>query len=166
MFLGFGLGMAALFLSWLAANQLLRRGPARPGSPVLDDPAPPMASLPPLAPLLAAGTAERGSAHFRSCAPCHSIREGEAHAIGPNLWNVMGARIASQPGYRYSAALERLQGERWTWSNMNLFLDSPRPFAPGGKMAFAGIRDPARRADLLLYLNAQGAGLPLPAEAN
>jgi cytochrome c len=46
---------------------------------------------------------------------------------------------------------------------MNEWLRSPRAYAPGTKMTFAGIGDGADRADLILYLNAQGSNLPLPA---
>ncbi|RYD41306.1 MAG: cytochrome c family protein, partial [Sphingomonadales bacterium] len=36
-------------------------------------------------------------------------------------------------------------------------------FAPGTKMSFAGLSSPEDRANLIVYLNAQGSNLPLPA---
>jgi len=46
---------------------------------------------------------------------------------------------------------------------MNAWLTSPRKFAPGTKMSFAGLSSPEDRANLIVYLNAQGSNLPLPA---
>ena len=46
---------------------------------------------------------------------------------------------------------------------MNQWLKSPKKFADGTKMSFAGIGDAAERANLLVYLNTQGSNLPLPA---
>src|SRR5688572_2505328 len=45
---------------------------------------------------------------------------------------------------------------------MNEWLRSPRQFAPGTKMTFAGLSNPEERANLIAYLNAQGSNLPLP----
>ena len=45
---------------------------------------------------------------------------------------------------------------------MSAWLTSPRAFAPGTRMAFGGLANPQERADLLLYLNAQGGHLTVP----
>jgi cytochrome c len=46
---------------------------------------------------------------------------------------------------------------------MNKWLANPKKYAPGTKMSFAGLGNPEERAALLLYINAQGSNLPLPA---
>ena len=46
---------------------------------------------------------------------------------------------------------------------MDNWLASPRKFAAGTKMTFAGLSDPQERANVIAYLNAQGSNLPLPA---
>jgi cytochrome c len=46
---------------------------------------------------------------------------------------------------------------------MDKWLKSPRDFAPGTKMTFAGLGNPEDRANLIAYLNTQGSNLPLPA---
>ena len=43
-----------------------------------------------------------------------------------------------------------------------LAAQSPRTFAPGTKMTFAGLSDPQDRADLMLYLNQHGGTLTIP----
>lgn len=117
---------------------------------------------PPIAALLQTADASAGEAVFRKCTACHGITQGGGGpTIGPNLWGTMGAPIAHVAGYNYSDAL-RGKGGTWTWEAMSEWLKSPRTFAPGTKMTFAGLSDPQDRANLMAYLNAQGSNLPLP----
>lgn len=115
----------------------------------------------PIAHFLQTADAGRGEAQFRKCAACHTVNQGGANQIGPNLWGTMGAPIARVAGYNYSEALKS-RGGTWDWEAMSAWLASPRAFAPGTKMTFAGLGDPQDRADLLVYLNAQGGNLQLP----
>lgn len=116
----------------------------------------------PIAQFLQTADAGRGEAVFRKCAACHTITQGGANGLGPNLWASMGQTIAHVAGFSYSDALKARSGETWTWDLMSEWLKSPRAFAPGTKMTFAGLSDPQERADLLVYMNAQGSSLPLP----
>jgi cytochrome c len=115
----------------------------------------------PIAFFLQTADAGRGEQQFRKCSACHTIEQGGANGIGPNLWANMGAPIAHVAGYAYSDAL-RGHGGNWTWEAMSEWLRSPRAFAPGTKMSFAGMADPQDRADLMLYMNNMGSNLPLP----
>lgn len=45
---------------------------------------------------------------------------------------------------------------------MDAWLTSPRKYANGTKMSFAGLGNPQERADLMVYMNNQGSNLPLP----
>ena len=45
---------------------------------------------------------------------------------------------------------------------MDAWLKSPKAFASGTKMTFAGLGKPEDRAAMLVYLNNQGSSLPLP----
>jgi cytochrome c len=115
----------------------------------------------PIAALLQTADASAGEAVFRKCTACHTINQGGANGLGPNLWASMGAPVAHVAGFNYSSAL-REKGGTWTWESMSEWLRSPRAFAPGTKMTFAGLSDPEDRANLIAYLNAQGSNLPLP----
>lgn len=117
---------------------------------------------PPIATLLATADAARGEAAFRKCTTCHTINQGGANGIGPNLYRTLGSPLGHIPGFAYSDALKAVGGT-WGWENMNDWLRNPRAFANGTKMTFAGISNPQERADLILYLNAQGSNLPPPA---
>lgn len=120
-------------------------------------------SGPPLATLLASADVAKGEAVFAKCTSCHTINAGGATGIGPNLHGVMGTAIGSHaPGFAYSEALKS-HGGNWTWENMDAWLKSPKAFASGTKMTFAGLGKAEDRAALLLYLNSQGSNLPLPA---
>jgi len=116
----------------------------------------------PIANLLAAADPAKGEGQFKKCTACHTINQGGANGTGPNLWGVFGSDIGKHAaGFPYSPALAG-KGGKWDWEAMNHWIKSPREFAPGTKMTFAGISKAEDRADLLVYLNAQGGNLPLP----
>jgi cytochrome c len=123
----------------------------------------------PVAFYLASATAEKGEAIFKKCAACHSIDKGGANGIGPNLYGIVGDPHDHMPGYAYSDALMAMKGKPWTWEDLDKWLASPKAYAPGTKMAFAGIAKPEERAALLKYLASKDDSPeplpPVPAEA-
>lgn len=116
----------------------------------------------PLATLLASADAAKGESVFKKCTACHTIAQGGANGIGPNLWAAMGKPHGHVPGFAYSDALKSVPGN-WDWEGMDKWLANPKKYAPGTKMTFAGLGNPVDRANLIVYLNAQGSNLPLPA---
>ncbi|MEL7730444.1 cytochrome c family protein [Citromicrobium bathyomarinum] len=119
-------------------------------------------SGPSLATLLASGSASAGEGVFAKCTACHTIAQGGADGIGPNLYGVMGTGIGQHAaGFAYSSALSGHGGE-WDFENMDAWLTSPRAFANGTKMSFAGLSNPEDRANVILYLLENGGGPPLP----
>ncbi|MEW4449118.1 cytochrome c family protein [Qipengyuania sp. JC766] len=119
-------------------------------------------SGPPLAQLLQEGSAEAGEAVFAKCTACHTIAQGGANGIGPNLWAIMGQPIGSHaPGFAYSSALSG-HGGNWGFEEMDAWLKSPRGFANGTKMSFAGLGSAEDRANVILYMLANGGGPALP----
>lgn len=120
-------------------------------------------SGPSLNTLLASADVAAGEKVFAKCAACHTVNQGGANGIGPNLWGTVGEAIAvGKAGFAFSDALKS-KGGQWTFENMDAWLKSPREFAPGTKMTFAGLGNPADRANLIAWLNTQGSNLPLPA---
>lgn len=101
--------------------------------------------------LLARANAEEGAATFKTCWACHTSEKGEPAVIGPNLWGVVGRPKAGEPGYRYSEAL-KAKGGTWSYEALAELIHNPRTFAPGTSMAFRGIEENARIANLLAYL--------------
>jgi len=157
-----GRTVAALLLLAIALTVVIVIRWTRPAeTDVVDRVDAPAADPQPLSFYLARADVARGEAYFSRCAPCHTIAPGGPPSIGPNLYGVMGGPIAARPGYNYSSAL-RAKGGRWDWDAANRFLRLPRSFAPGTKMTFAGVLNPQDRADVMLYLDAQGGSLPPP----
>lgn len=107
---------------------------------------------------------EKGAQTFRMCGACHTAEKNAVHRVGPNLWDVVGHDKAARKGFAYSQVLGA-RGGVWTYEDLALFLHNPRGFAPGTKMAFAGISDNAKIANLIAYLRTLSDDpVPLPAE--
>ncbi|RYD66692.1 MAG: cytochrome c family protein [Sphingomonadales bacterium] len=120
------------------------------------------AAVEPIANRLAKADVAKGQASFAKCSACHSITQGGANGVGPNLWNSLGKPHGHVAGFAYSDALKAVPGN-WDFAGMDAWLASPRKYAAGTKMTFAGLSDPQERANVIAYMNAQGSNLPLPA---
>lgn len=92
-----------------------------------------------------------GEQHAALCLACHSVKKGEAPRVGPNLWGVIGRKIASAEGYKYSTALRAKTGV-WDYKSLDAFLQAPAEFAPGTTMVLPGIADTGKRANLIRFL--------------
>jgi cytochrome c len=101
-------------------------------------------------PASADGDPEAGRDAFHRCAACHSIKPRQ-NKVGPSLYNVVGRRAGVVDNYRYSDAMQN-SGLTWDRETLSLYLEHPRDFLPGTKMAFAGIEDEAERQDVIAYL--------------
>jgi cytochrome c len=117
----------------------------------------------PIASLMATADPAKGAEVFKKCAACHTINQGGPNGVGPNLYATLGEGIAQgKGGFAFSDAL-KAKGGKWDFDAMNAWLTSPRAFASGTKMTFAGLGNPQDRANVIAYLNQQGSNLPLPA---
>jgi cytochrome c len=118
----------------------------------------------PIAFYLATADAAAGEQVFKKCTACHNADKGGANALGPNLYGVMGEGIGKgHAGYAFSPALSGVGGS-WTWDTMSAWLASPKKFAPGTKMTFAGLSNPQDRANVMAFLNSRSdAPQPMPA---
>lgn len=106
----------------------------------------------PIAVRLATASVDEGQAAARPCVACHSFERDGPHQVGPHLWDTVGRDIGGEPGFNYSNALVELPGV-WDYEALDHFLADPRGFAPGTRMAFAGVRNPDDRADIILYMH-------------
>src|SRR5574338_607036 len=76
---------------------------------------------------------------------------------------VLGEAVGQGRGFSFSPALSG-KGGSWNWDNLSQWLTSPKAFAPGTKMTFAGMSNPQDRANVIAFLNAHSDNpLPLPA---
>lgn len=108
---------------------------------------------------LAAGEARAGQ-----CKICHLLSlDGDGGPMqGPNLWGVVGRKMAAVDGFDYSEAV-RERSETWDYDALNSFLASPHEYLPGMNMYIRAIRDTEDRVNLIAYLRTlSDALLPLP----
>lgn len=112
--------------------------------------------------LLAAADAGKGAKTFKKCVACHSNTDGAKHKVGPNLWDVVGRAKAGAAGYNFSGALKGIGGD-WSFADLDQFLASPKSYAKGTKMGFAGLKKASDRAAVMAYLRSLSATpQPLP----
>ena len=88
----------------------------------------------------------------KKCTACHSLKSGGPNGVGPTLWNIVNAQKANIDGYSYSKALSSIGGN-WTVQDLDMWLKSPKKYAPGNKMSFAGLRKIKDRANMIAFLN-------------
>ena len=98
-----------------------------------------------------AGDAEAGLALFKTqCGICHSPAQGK-NMVGPSLFNVIGRKSGTVEGFHYSAA-NKAADITWSAETLDKYLTAPREVVPGTIMTYAGLKDDAKRADLIAYL--------------
>ena len=94
------------------------------------------------------GDVTRGMALYQQrCTACHAV---DSNKIGPAHRGVMGRRVGSLPGYKYSDELARSR-LRWTPQTLNAWLEDPEQLVPGQRMGFQ-VESVQERADLITYL--------------
>lgn len=99
------------------------------------------------------GDAAAGQAVFAQCRTCH-VTEAGVNRIGPSLHAIVGRQAGTVQGYQYSPANAN-SGITWSPEKLFQYLENPQRVVPGTKMAFAGIRDPQQRANLIAWLGTQ-----------
>ena len=98
----------------------------------------------------------RGAEVFKACAVCHTLTPDGENRAGPSLHGVMGRRIGTVPGYRYSPGFS---AHDITWSRetvARLFELGPSTYTPGTKMPEQIVGSAEDRAALVEFIEKAG----------
>jgi len=128
------------------ADRLIRRWDAETGEPIgtvaIGGPEDPLATY----------AGDPGARVYRACVSCHTLKPDEGNRAGPTLHGIFGRRIATLPGYNFSAALKHLDIV-WTPETLGkLFEIGPANYTPGTKMPEQRIGAPENRDALVKFL--------------
>lgn len=102
-------------------------------------------------PLLASADVALGQEISKKCVACHDFSKGGPNKVGPNLWGIVGAKVAHLDNFAYSDGMKN-HGGNWDYENLGHFLYNPKAHVPGTKMAFAGVKKDNERAAIVAYL--------------
>ena len=107
-------------------------------------------------PALADGDADKGKKVFAKCMACHTIEEPK-NRVGPHLVNIIGRKTASVEGFKYSPAMTKAGEDGMVWDDATIaaYVEAPKKFMPGNKMAFVGLKKPEDINNLLAYLHSK-----------
>ncbi|KAH6896957.1 cytochrome c [Thelonectria olida] len=101
---------------------------------------------------MAGGDVKKGAKLFQTrCAQCHTTEAGGANKIGPALHGLFGRQTGSVDGYSYTDANKKA-GVTWSEETLNPYLENPKKYIPGTKMAFGGLKKEKERKDLIAFL--------------
>ena len=100
------------------------------------------------------GNADAGEDVFKKCRACHDVGPDAKNKVGPLLNGIIGRKSGTVDGFNYSDANKDAGAKGLVWDEEKLFkyLEDPRAFMPGNKMAFAGLKDEQDRKDVIEYL--------------
>ena len=99
------------------------------------------------------GDAAKGEQTAKQCLACHSVTD-TSNKVGPSLLSIFGRKVGTAEGYAYSDGFKAYAAKAPVWDDATLdaWLKDPKAVVKGTKMAFAGLKDDAVRADLIAYL--------------
>lgn len=138
----------------IAVKESSAAGPAAAAAPAV-----------PIETLLQTASVEKGQAAAKKCAACHTFEKGGPNKVGPNLYDIVNEPRGEGRGFNFSAGMKAKPG-KWTFADLNSFIDNPKGFIPGTAMSFAGIKKDSERADLIDYLRSLSDNpAPLPTAA-
>jgi cytochrome c len=122
------------------------------------------ATVEPIAVRLASADPAKGEGLTKACAACHTFDSGNANKVGPGLWDIVNRTPGTHADFGYSAAMVEFgKANVWDYEHLDNFLAAPKVVVEGTKMAYAGMKKPEDRANLIAYLRTlSDSPAPLP----
>jgi cytochrome c len=99
----------------------------------------------------AEGDPKAGETVFKKCTACHTVTKPPKHGIGPSLVGIMGRKVGTAEGFKYSDAMKN-SSVVWDEKSIDDYMKDPKNFIPKNKMVFVGLPKDIERANLIAYL--------------
>ena len=98
---------------------------------------------------------DAGKKVFAKCMACHDAK-AEKNKVGPHLVGVIGRTAGTVEGFKYSPAMQEAGagGLVWDEEKIHEYLENPKEFIPGNKMAFPGLKKDDEINNVIAYLKA------------
>jgi cytochrome c len=101
--------------------------------------------------------ADAGKKVFAKCRACHDA-EAEKNKVGPHLVGVIGRTAGGLDSFqsKYSKAMKEAGAGGLVWDEEKIeeYLENPKEFIPGNKMAFPGLKKDEEIDNVIAYLKA------------
>ena len=101
--------------------------------------------------VFAAGDVAAGEKVFKKCKACHVVNK-EQNRTGPHLVNLFGRTAGSLEGYKKYSKAMKSSGIVWDEKTLDAYLKAPKKYVKGTRMAFAGLKKDADRANVIAYM--------------
>jgi len=92
-------------------------------------------------------------ASFARCAVCHNVAKGAPNKLGPNLFGTYGHKMG-EGKFAFSDAVKKAN-LTLDDATLDKWLENPRALVPGNRMSFPGLKDAAKRKEIIDYLKKQ-----------
>ena len=99
---------------------------------------------------MAEGDPAKGEKVYKKCKACHSLEAGKKK-IGPSLNGIFGKAAGTTEGFKFSKAMKE-SGITWDEETIAAYLENPKKYIKGNRMAFPGLKKESDRADIIAYL--------------
>jgi cytochrome c2 len=100
------------------------------------------------------GDPDAGKKVFRQCQACHMVGDNAKPRVGPPLNDIFGRQAGTYEGFRYSPAMKGAgeNGLVWNVETVSAYLEDPRGYIKGNRMAYPGLRKEEDVTNVIAYL--------------
>ena len=102
---------------------------------------------------------------FKWCSFCHNMQPGgEQHKVGPNLYNIIGQKAGTVPGFGYSDAMGKARDGGLVWSEEAIarYIADPQAAMPGTSMIISSGPIPDRKEQAAVINILKRKTIPIP----